>query len=674
MSLISKLIILLVFAVTTGLGYGQDSGADRRPVTISDEHLLPLRVIVRPFSHIYESASTESRIVEENVSPFSIYYVYARPEAGAEDGWYEVGSDKRGTVSGWMQGSDLIEWKQTLCLTYAHPDHRKPVLMFKQQEAVENLLHAAAPDRETLVKRLYEVIDEGAIPGNFPVLSVEPRRAVDVKGNFYLLPILQHQAIEIGGREGRILEIAAATSAAQGRGASTLDKDDYRRTATLDTDFTSPELKNLEIELVFVMDLTRSMGPFVDATLAVMRSLSTQMGTNPDIRDHVRFGFVGFRDSEEIQGIEFNTRNFTPELELMDEFLKTLETVKATEVDSVDFEEDVFSGVNEAILGTQWSRDSLKFIVLIGDAPSHPLGHPWNASGKSERELRALADEKRISIFAMHLKDPAHEEYHATAGEQFRVLSKNRGTQEGEPAYYTVDSREVQAFVEGSRGLITTLARTVAYARAGGNLAQPPVPDATQTLTADETRSAELSGSMVRAALVDWLGRTDGAPPPRDITAWVADKDLLDTGTPAFTVNLLLTKNQLDSLATMLRTTLEAGARGSVSGRHFFEELQAISASAAVAPEDIRNARTLYDTGMVPDFLVALPYRSEIMDLNNELWASWPENRQEKFLRDLRARIEYYKSVHDNADLWVELSPNAGEDEKVAAIPLEFLP
>lgn len=96
--------------------------------------------------------------------------------------------------------------------------------------------------------------------------------------------------------------------------------------------------------------------------------------------------------------------------------------------------------------------------------------------------------------------------------------------------------------------------------------------------------------------------------------------------------------------------------------------------SAVVAPEQIKSARTLANTGLLPVFLRGLPYRSEVMDLTSELWAGRSRDRQEKFLRDVRAKIEFYKALHDSPDLWTKLNDGADEDEKVVPVPLEFLP
>lgn len=95
------MVILLAVAEPTTLLWAQP----RVPVKIEGKSTLPLRVLVRPFSHIYKEKDASKGTVEENVPTFQMYYVYARPDIKATDTdvkglWYEVGSDARGTILG----------------------------------------------------------------------------------------------------------------------------------------------------------------------------------------------------------------------------------------------------------------------------------------------------------------------------------------------------------------------------------------------------------------------------------------------------------------------------------------------------------------------------------------------------------------------------------------------
>ena len=72
-----------------------------------------------------------------------------------------------------------------------------------------DLIKAQPPQRSAKANEYYNTIGSGQVPPDFPVESVEPKKAVDISKQFYLLPILQHEAIEIDGREGRLLRLAA---------------------------------------------------------------------------------------------------------------------------------------------------------------------------------------------------------------------------------------------------------------------------------------------------------------------------------------------------------------------------------------------------------------------------------------------------------------------------------
>jgi serine/threonine-protein kinase PpkA len=96
---------------------------------------------------------------------------------------------------------------------------------------------------------------------------------------------------------------------------------------------------------MFVMDMTCSMQPYIDATLQVIKNMALSITKDADTRASVSFGLWGYRDSPDIPGLEFLTKNFTPELQPVDQFEATLSGVKAALVGSEDYAEDVFSGV-----------------------------------------------------------------------------------------------------------------------------------------------------------------------------------------------------------------------------------------------------------------------------------------------------------------------------------------
>lgn len=676
-------------------GETSEAGGETAPVTppaserktlvmIEGKSNLPLRVVTRPFSHIYTNPDEEGGIEKENIEPFSVFYVMTLPSGGGETGeaggWYEISTSIRATSLGWMRADDVIEWKQTLCVEYVHPDEAHPVLMFRNQAALRDVAKLDLEERQQKAESLYKQIDAGNIPPGFPVISMSPKRAIDFQNKFYLMPILEHDIVHYGAWEGRLLKVAAAAKAEAGRGATLITDEETRGQLSIAATGREADLAKLKFDVVFVMDLTRSMQPFVDGALAFVNSAAKTLGADPSVQDRVKFGFWGYRDSEEIDGIGFNTRNYTEDLQPLADFSRTLAQVEATKTDSVDFDEDVYAGVHDAVTRTRWTDGAVRMIVLVGDAPAHPLGHKWNSTMMSADDLRALADTSDVSILSYHIKDPKFPKYHDTGKRQFAKLAENPGTiSESSTAYYSTNTRDMEQFRSDADIVISQIVKPILHQV---DLKAPVASVATADgssgsnsgSAAAQNDQEAIAAEFVRAAVVQWLGKAQGIEAPKDITAWVTDKDLVDPSAQALKINMLLTKNQLDSLVTGLKATLEAGVRGSLSGARFFDELQATSAAAAVKPDQIRNAKRLADTGLIPQFLDGLPYTSEVMDLNDEIWDSWGETRQDDFLKTVEAKVAYYESLHDSPDAWVELAKGVDEDDKVTPIPLARLP
>jgi serine/threonine-protein kinase PpkA len=688
----------------------------KRPIMIEGKTFLPLRVLARPFSNIYKESDATKGTVEENVPTFQAYYVYTRPEVKATEtdikGWYEVGSDNQGTVLGWMRAEDVLEWKQNMSLAYTHPERRKPVLMFETREGLLDLVKAPSDRRKERAEELYHTIEAGKIPPDFPVRSVEPKQAIAIDKQFYLLPILEFGESGLDQYEIRVLKLAAAVAGGPDARDRTVLKDnlDYREQVVSRNP--DPELlKKLEMDIVFVIDTTVSMQPWINATLEAIKNIALSITSDAAIRQSVHFGLWGYRDSLTIPGIEYLAKNFTPTLQPVEDFIRTLQGVHEATVDSVNFDEDMFSGMSDAMTKTAWSSDkSLRFLVLVGDAPSHSLGDAWNYSGHSAETLRQYADDHSIYIAALHPREPAPrlQKFHEQAEKQFRILATNKGTSK-EVVYYTVNGRDVKAFAQEARNLADDLVQIIAEAKKGQVTATPAAtsPGGAQpqaqicggiaAISCPEGSSCEFPKTnrtdaqgicrkstppptfkeavrnMGRAALVEWIGREVGAKAPRDIIAWAVDKDLFDPALPSMEVRLLINKRELDELRKVLEDVMAAGRKGQIGGEDFFKVLQTTAATVARGEQSrIRQAKSMAE--LVPDFLQGLPYKSQLMALTKELWASWSTDEQEDFLKGVDSKIKLYAAMHDTPDRWIQLHPGDAPDEFVYPLALESLP
>ena len=276
-------------------------------------------------------------------------------------------------------------------------------------------------------------------------------------------------------------------------------------------------------------------------------------------------------------------------------------------------------------------------------------------------------------MFAIHIKPQKTKKYNKIAAAQFKTLSSNPGVSES--LYWDVAASDTEGF-ENIAALITE--RTLNYlANAESSFTGKQV-DTVSILKEEPADikgpSADVINQALHAAAVTWLGNEVNVVPPRDIEAWVSDKDLKDSTRQSLEVQLLLTKSQLDAISTLLKEVLVAGETNQVSGDDFFTSLQAASAVAARDPEKLAKAGNIAESGLVPDFLKNLPYKSRLMEMNNEVWESWGPDEQNAFLSNLESKIRAYGEIHDNTAKWISLNEGDDPDDFVAPIPLDLMP
>jgi serine/threonine-protein kinase PpkA len=215
-----------------------------------------------------------------------------------------------------------------------------------------------------------------------------------------------------------------------------------------------------------------------------------------------------------------------------------------------------------------------------------------------------------------------------------------------------VNARDVNSFAQVARELTGTLVEVIAAAK------QEQLPTAAAART------------LGHAALVQYLGRATETQAPRDVIAWVVDKDLLDPALVSIEPRLLINKRELDELEKVLKDVMTAGMSAQVSGRDFFTALQASACLCCCGR--IRQVQSMAE--LVPEFLLGLPYKSPLMALTPSLWASWTEQQQNEFLEGIEARIHLYQTMLDASDKWVSLHAGDAPDEFVYPISLDSLP
>nr|WP_274520800.1 vWA domain-containing protein [Ectothiorhodospira variabilis] len=633
---------------------------------------LALRVLPRPFSHVYaDREASESGIVEANVAAFRPLYVFAREgvnldRGGDPEGWYQVGPGRDAPL-GWMQARDVFEWRQALLVSYTHPgdpiEGRSPVLMFQDLASLESLVDDM--DMAGRARSLYTDIRQGEVPES--VVSMEPERFVDITRQFYMLPILDWEQTRIRGDDARLLQLAAAVPRA--RGADTLDNPDYASQSRVGRGEAGAGLGDLQVDLVFVIDTTRSMQPFIDMTRDAVARMTREFTDESSAR--FRFGLVTFRDcTDTIPGLEYVTRNHTPELVEGEALVDLLaHSARATEVGSLDYAEEVFAGVDTA-LRSAWREDALRFMILVGDASSHPKGHPQNVTGKDEVDLRRELDDAQVHLLAIHLQDPRAEADHPIAHAQFSRLSRVRGDA-GKSAIEEVDAFEQDQYLALVEQVTDDINGLLQRAVAGQ---APADGQAVADTTAAPGSGAELDSvsALWQAALVEYIGRE--ATPPKDIVAWSLDRDLVNPADRSLDVRVLVTREQLSTLSQSLDRVVQALMRAEVTQAQFFEALQGVAGQTMKQPDEIGQGAQLADTGLLPAFIQSLPYRSDILSLTDDMFASMTTQQRAELEWSLLAKLEQYRAINEQVDVWFQLNDTDDDRDRVYPLHLDYLP
>ena len=150
-----------------------------KPLLLPGKKTLFERVISNPGANVYVSADKTSPIVQASVKPFTIFYVYERRQVdGAE--WLKVGPSASCEISGWVEGSLVSEWRQSLFLVFTERVGRQPVLFFKDLNDLEKVAGSQSPAEEAdgLASQFTKTTSGNmAESEDFPILAMEPQEA-----------------------------------------------------------------------------------------------------------------------------------------------------------------------------------------------------------------------------------------------------------------------------------------------------------------------------------------------------------------------------------------------------------------------------------------------------------------------------------------------------------------
>ncbi|MGP9822087.1 vWA domain-containing protein [Salinarimonas sp. NSM] len=603
------------------------------PLVLDGAETLYQKVITRTGARIH-GAPDAGTAAAEPLDPFTILYVYER-----RGDWLRVGEDDDG-AEGWISADRAIDWKQTIVVAFNDPalNRRERTLLFRSREALEETI--CCEDVLTRVTDLRTAAVADALAPDAPVVSIEPELHVDIDDDFYIFPILQaEQRVLHFGARGRMLEVASVAL----QEPSDTEQGEFRA------------------GVVFVIDTTTSMGPYIEG---VQRAVDRIRGRlmDSDIADAVRFGLVGFRQSDAVTpALEYHTRTYLPLAEdsTVDRLSAQLATMRPSRAASPGFAEDSLGGIEEAVRTADLSAFQVKFLVLITDAsPRSPeLGDTLTAMLPPEMNARLRSAGFHPLVF--HLTTPEGGPDHSLGRSAYTQLARV----EADSYYREIQGGDVARFTGLIDGIADQMVGLASETRRNGVVA-----DADPNDDSDEAR---LRRSW-RAMQLSYLA----GDPPDVFRAWMIDKALENPRRDALDIRVLITKNQLATLFEMGERIIETAQSGldRLDPDGFFTSLR--EAVALLAHDPDRLARGQIDSlgDALGEYLALLPYDSPITSLTEDDWNRMTGGQQRDLLETLRSKVAYYRRLHDTPELWIALRPDAEDGERVLTIPLARMP
>lgn len=665
-----SLILLALVALTSALPVltAAAPAEARTPQLMDGKKTLHQRVLTRPGATVVTAPGEAAGTA---VPAFSQYYVYDRKAASGSD-WLEVGASATGKIDGWIAAASTLPWKQQMALVFTNPAGREPTLLLAGRDDVMSVIKA--PDPAAAIAPLRASVAAGTPDPR--VLSTEPETYVDIEKEFYLLPILQAQEEETAkGFRVRVLEVAS------------LSKTDDRPPGAPAPPSATEAIRAFSAAIVFVIDSTISMGPYIDRTREAVARVHEAI-EKAELGRQVRFGLVAFRSSTDaVSGLEYLTQVYADPGTVKDgnDFLARVKAVKPATVSSARFDEDSYAGVMAAVEGIDWDPFGSRHIVLITDAGAIDGSDSLSSTGFNAQQVRLELARKGIALWALHLKTPAGKRNHARAKRQYAELAQ---WGDAAPLYFDVESGSVETFGQRVDRLAGMLINQVKAAR-GGELvagsarsaardAPPAAPAAAKPPAADdEARLAEAAALVGRAMQLAYLGRVMGTEAPSVFQAWLSDRDYAHPDKATTEVRVLLSKNQLSDLEQTVSGIIDAGEKSqATSTADFFDLIRSAAAHMSRDPEALKNpdASRLGDLGLLGEYLDDLPYKSDVASLDRDDWVAWSTSQQEELLDRLRGKLRHYQNYARDADRWIALAPGAAESDKVYPVPLEGLP
>lgn len=631
----------------------------RTPLLVDGKTTLFQRVIVR---NVTSGLDTIRGQEVAALMPMEALYVYAD-----EGEWLELGRSDAAEQTFWARAEDTVAWAQNIVAVLDVNAVTPRVLFFETEDKAFSVIEAE--DTKLAAQSLRAAAQEaeetgGTVDG---IAALGPDLKIDPQQNFYVMPILDHQdAIFESGEELKLLEVAIARpNRAVQIGTQTA------RYATKE------QREQYSVGIVFVVDTTTSMDPFIFETAELMREVYDRIGAS-QFPDSYAFGLVGYRDSiDAVPDLDYLSKTF---VDLKDgrsgkKFLDGIAEMEVASASSRNFYEDSYQGVFHAVQQLDWQQFDARYIILVTDAGPRKASDRFSETGLSAEGLRNMVRETGgAQVAVMHLKSPGGASNHEAAELAYRALTAQSG---GESLYFEITSGDRETYGKRARDIAALIIDQTEHFKFDSNGIDPVIEDFAQGGGGEA--DAVLSAMRVagQAFQLQYLGRSEGTEPPDVFRAYVADRDFDRQVVQPIDIRVLMSRSEMSALYQSIELIMEAMAGSLINPDDMFGLVRSAAADMARKPENVgaRGNLTLAEETAMDEFLDGLPYTSEVMRFTADDWVSLPVSQQIAFEAGFRERLERYRKYNETPELWVNYLSSGGDNaEQLFALPINDLP
>ena len=259
-------IAILWLAVATVLGVAHQAAAQQAappvraklacspaPLLQPGKTQLLERVLARPGAKL--TATPDGGGTAKPVLAFSPFFVYDRSTDGKA---VQVGARSDCKPEGWIAAASVASWRHVMVAAFTSRSARAPVLFFAGADKPKGLL----ADKDAAADAAKLEAAATSAPAAAGIISREPDTPVDIEKQFYLLPILDAQYQRFAsGLPVSLIHVAALTKTGESGASSSTAPPPANAPGQPKT-----ERRNFRTGVVFVLDATKSMDPYLDRT------------------------------------------------------------------------------------------------------------------------------------------------------------------------------------------------------------------------------------------------------------------------------------------------------------------------------------------------------------------------------------------------------------------------